>query len=163
MKSVLQDWVMELGLRHQGVLLACVRGCDTLPKGHPSKVLMRSYRSVLLNAHCGNNREAATFIQEVPPSALAYLMAQFRKDVDHLPHHFVMHMAHAAEVVGYKHPVEAIRDIWRAFYEAVCFGLHVNPETEAQMDERLNADEATFAARDYSCDGPTGAIGAQTS
>ena len=28
MNSVLQDWVMELPLREQGVLLTAVRGCD---------------------------------------------------------------------------------------------------------------------------------------
>ena len=32
MRSVLQDWVMELPLRFQGTLLTSVRGCDDEPK-----------------------------------------------------------------------------------------------------------------------------------
>jgi hypothetical protein len=32
MRSVLQDWVMELQLREQGTLLTGIRGCDLTPK-----------------------------------------------------------------------------------------------------------------------------------
>ena len=37
MKSVLQDWVMELPLRFQGTLLTAVRGCDDEAKTWTSR------------------------------------------------------------------------------------------------------------------------------
>lgn len=148
MKSVLQDWVMTLGLRHQGVLLTAVRGCDTAPKNDPSKVLVRCYRAVILNPFCGSAKKAQTFIEAVDSTELLSRFLGFRKNCDHYPQHYVSHLMHAAEIVGFKHPDPATRACWTAFYVALCKGLHVNPETEFELDERLNADEVTFGARD---------------
>lgn len=146
MKSILQDWVMELGLRHQGVLVAAVRGCDDVPRHDPSKLLARCLRGEILNAHVGDASKARTFIQVVSEDELADRMKAFLDNSDHYPHHYVMHLVHAAEVVGYKHPKMLSRDMWLAFYEKACKKLHVNPETNEQLDARLNADEKTFFA-----------------
>lgn len=148
MKSVLQDWVMELGLRHQGVLVNACRGCDSAPKNDPSKLLTRSFRAIVLNAHCGNPDKAATYIQRVPHEELLRRMAAFLKNLDHYPHHYVMHLIHAAEIVGYKCRTDEQFGFWIDFYFRACKGLHVNPETEEQLDARLNADEETFAKAD---------------
>lgn len=148
MKSVLQDWVMELGLRHQGVLLTAVRGCDTAPKNDPSKLFTRCYREVVLNAHCGDSLKAATFIERVTERELIERFNSYRKNLDHYCHHYVMHLTHAIEIVAYKHPSKFTRELWGSFYRILCKGLYVNPETEEQLDERLNADEKTFVARD---------------
>jgi hypothetical protein len=48
MRSVLQDWVNELTMMQQSVLLTAVRGPDGLPKYHPSKYLLRWYRRCIL-------------------------------------------------------------------------------------------------------------------
>lgn len=48
MPSVLQDWVQELPMMQQSVLLTAVRGPDSLPKYHPSKFLLRWYRRCIL-------------------------------------------------------------------------------------------------------------------
>lgn len=154
MKSVLQDWVMELGLRHQGVLLTAVRGCDTSPKNDASKMFIRSYRAKVLNCHCGDPRKAATFIEEVGLDGELDRFRLLRKNVDHLPHHYLMHLIHAIEIVGYKHPDQKVREQWSWFYYKLVHGLHLVQETEEQLDQRLNADEAAFAARDWTCDGP---------
>lgn len=54
-KSVLQDWVTELpGLRHQGVLISAVRGCDTAARHSADKKLVRSLRCAVLNAFVGD-------------------------------------------------------------------------------------------------------------
>lgn len=148
MKSVLQDWVASLGLRHQGVLLTAVRGCDTAPKHDPSKMLSRAYRGTILNCHCGDAAKAQTFIEDVRGHDLFERFKAFRKNLDHYPHHYIAHVMHAAEIVGYKHPDEVTRLHWRQFYELLCLGFHVNPETEQQLDERLNADEDSFGAKD---------------
>lgn len=139
---------MELGLRHQGVLLTAIRGCDTAPKHDPSKLLARSFRAAVLNPFCGDARKAATFIEAVEPDAILKRFNDFARNCDHYPHHFVMHLVHAAEIVGYKHPDPSTRAYWHAFYLYLCVGLHVSPETEAELDRRLTADEDAFARRD---------------
>lgn len=159
MPSILKDWVQELGLRHQGTLLTIIRGCDTAPKNDPSKLFTRCVRDVLLNAHCGDAAKAATFIERVPTGMVFDRFDAFRKNCDHYPHHYVMHMIHAIGIIGYKMPdqvmwLEDIDDdssavqMWLHFYRKLCKGLHMNPETEEQLDERLEADELTFASRD---------------
>lgn len=164
-RSVLQDWVLTLGLRHQGVLLTAVRGCDTAPKNDPSKLFTRMLRGAFLNCHCGDAAKAATFIEspwtelslqeslalEQPRRSLNVLhqrFTAFRKDWEHYPHHYCGHIKHAIEIIGYKHPDLELRKMFRDFYFLLCRGLHVNPETEQQLDERLNADEAQFAVLD---------------
>lgn len=165
MKSVLQDWVMRLGLRHQGVLLTAVRGCDTAPKNDPSKDLTRVYRAMVLNSHCGDAVKAATFIELPDYKEVERRMNAFRKNLDHYPHHYIMHFMHAAQIIGYKRISDSMRQeawlagvphenfgrhekMWLDLYLKMCKGLHVNPETEEQMDRRLNADEETFAKID---------------
>lgn len=148
--SVLKPWVMRLGLRHQGVLLTSVRGCDTAPKHDASKLLARDYRGEILKCHCGNASKAATFIEEPSHEELIKRFLDYRKNLDHYPHHYVMHLVHAAEIVGYYHPSVPRRELWNQFYRDLCRGLHVNPETKEELDARLNADEETFGERDRS-------------
>jgi hypothetical protein len=55
MPSILQDWVTTTGLRHQGVLMAAVRGCDTLPRPAAAKTIARYYRE----SHCNQCMQRA--------------------------------------------------------------------------------------------------------
>ncbi len=142
MKSILQDWVMELGLRHQGVLLTAIRGCDTVERHDPVKLIARALRGELLVPHCGDIAKSASFMRRYEGDELMRLMEAFAKSHDHYPHHYLMHLIHAAEIVGYYHPERA--GYWRAFYVCMCGKLHMTPETKAELDHRLNADEATF-------------------
>lgn len=146
-KSVLQDWVMELGLRHQGVLLTAIRGPDGAPKEDNAKALIRVYRSLILNAHCGDPRKSGSYIEYAEPDEVLKRMTALRKSLDHYNHHFIMHLVHCVEIIGYKHPDPSVRSTWWAFYLLLCKGLHVNPETEEELDSRLNADEETFVNR----------------
>lgn len=153
MKSILQPWVMELGLRHQGVLVSSVRGCDSAVRHDPSKRLARALRAEILVAHVGDPKKAKTFIEAVDESVLRERMEEFLNSSDHYPNHYVLHLMHAAEIVGYKHPQMASRDLWSEFYFKMCKKLHVNRETEAQLDARLNADEEAFhRAQDMTLD-----------
>lgn len=146
--SVLQDWVFKLGLRHQGVLLTAVRGPDTSPKEDAAKALVRVYRSYILNCHCGDPAKAKSFIEAVDAKELWARMNDFTKSFDHYPIHYVMHLIHASEIVAYKHPDPAANAAWAVFYSTMCRKLHLNPETVDQLDQRLNADEITFAKAD---------------
>ena len=48
--SVLQDWLLDLPMQQQAVLLLACRGCDVVPKEHPSKPLVRLLRAYVMNA-----------------------------------------------------------------------------------------------------------------
>lgn len=146
-RSIVQDWVQDLGLRHQGVLMTAIRGCDTAPKNDPSKLFVRCYRSVVLNAHCGDPARAKTFIEAVSGDELLSRFEDFRKNLDHYPHHYVMHLIHSIEIIGYKHPDWSVRAKWHAFYLILCNGLHLAMESQAELDHRLDADEETFGQR----------------
>lgn len=161
---ILQDWVLELGLRHQGVLLTAVRGCDTAPKDDPSKLFCRMLRGTFLNAHCGDSRRAQSFIESpftyklglLSPNPFSDLMEQFqafRKNLDHYPHHYVMHVIHAIEIIGYYHSQQSVADIFRRFYFALVNGLHLTPESKHDLDRRLNADEDSFG-KEHSASNP---------
>jgi len=141
MPSVLKEWVTRLGLRHQGVLMACVRGCDNVPKEDPTKALARCLRDVLLNSF---DPRPSSFIEHVDDVELRDRMIAVLKNHDHYPVHFIMHLMHGAEIIGYKWP-EPAAVFWRWFYERLAQCFHLNVETEAQLDARLGACETTFA------------------
>lgn len=145
MRSIVQDWACKLGLRHQGVLMTAIRGCDIVPKHDVSKSIARAFRADVLNAHCGDPNKSKSFIEVFDHGVFIDLMDKFTSHLDHYPLHYVMHLTHAAEIIGYKHPDQNTSDRWRILYFTVCKRLHMTPETEAELDKRLNADEATFA------------------
>jgi hypothetical protein len=145
-RSIVQDWVCSLGLRYQGVLVAAVRGCDTAPRHDTSKVLQRIYRCEILNAHVGDPAKSKSFILKADIPTTQKKMQEFLDDCDHYPHHYAMHIFHAAEIVGYKHPDLERRDLWNSFYASACKKLHVKPESEDELRARLEAPEGKFEA-----------------
>lgn len=58
----------------------------------------------------------------------------------HYPQHWVAHIMHAAEVIGYRHPDGMIAQRWFNIYREMVHGLHLNPEGKQQMIERLSED-----------------------
>jgi len=134
MSSVLKPWVTALPFRMQSVLMAALRGCDTVRKNDASKFVTRSLRSVCLhNADPSNTYMLA----EIPDRWLEFL-----DDLDSYPLHFVMHTAHAAEIVGYKYNEANTRSWWLMFYKNLVKALHLNPEIEEQLDVRLGSTPA---------------------
>ena len=142
MPSILQPWVERLGLRHQGTLLASIRGCDTAPKNDPSKNLARCIRAEILIPFCGDAKKSASFIEEVEQCELIHRMLAFSKNHDHYPSHYVGHLVLTAEIIGYKKP----SPIWLEFYRDMVRGMHLSVETEDQLDERLGMSEEEFGA-----------------
>jgi hypothetical protein len=148
--SIMQPWTMEIGLRHQGVLVSAMRGCDTAARHDHSKIAQRLLRGAVLIPHCGRFVNPATYIlQERDPSSWWQIMTPFLESWDHYPNHYVVHFVHASEVIGYCAPEEfpTYPHRWKKFYELACHKLHLTPETKAQLDDRLNADEALFRER----------------
>ena len=142
MPSVLKPWVETLGLRHQGVLMACVRGCDCVPKEDATKALARCLRGMILRSF---DPKPTSFVENVDDEELRRRMVAVLKNHDHYPIHYIMHLMHGSEIIGYKCPApEAV--FWRWFYEKLAQCFHLNVETEEQLDARLGACEARFAA-----------------
>lgn len=129
---VVQDWLAVCSWKQQTVLLSALRGCDGIEKEDPSKILTRFFRfTILLSADT-----QSTFMQW-KPSLLYPQMTYLVDHLDHYPMHWVLHFAHAAEIVGFKHPDKSTREFWGEFYLRICAVFHMQGETEKQLDERL--------------------------
>jgi hypothetical protein len=143
---VFQDWLFDLTMQQQSVLVLGCRGPDGVAKFHETKQIVARYRATVLKAaYLGRPMEidegdSTTFMtmrhfsQDGHWSAI---VKDFFNHVDSLPHHYYMHLMHGAQIAGYKHPVEFIRDRWLSFYLDCCHDLHLHAETEKQMDGRL--------------------------
>lgn len=145
--SVQPEWCTQLPLQMQSVLLLAARGADGIAKFHPSKGVQRAYRaSVLKGAYYGDvlpidDTDDNSFMSNVDFakwSRWELVTKAFFDTVDDLPFHFVLHLVHGAEILAYKHPDEAYRYRWLAFYEEAVKDMHLTPETEAELDARLN-------------------------
>ena len=81
-------------------------------------------------------------------------ISTFLKDWDQYPTHFMHHLLHASEVLHYKCPDAGMARRFGEVYRGLIANLHVNPETEAQMDARLGdqrqLDDRLIAACDPS-------------
>lgn len=152
MPSIIQPWVQELGLRHQGVLVSAVRGCDGQFRESPEKYLVRFYRGCILVPHVGDITKAVSYM--LWPKSLAELedgrKRFFDASFDHYPMHWLTHFTFAAEILGYYYdgryydPRIDVREFWLGVYLKIVRKLHMYPETKEQLDARLNADEETF-------------------
>ncbi len=154
MRSVLQTWVMNLPLMQQSVLLTAIRGCDGLSKRHSSKYLLRWLRrgvllsafdrTVLIDPH---DPRGGNFTGPIPrEDTLDSLADRYLNDIDEVPHHFHLHLVHAAEILGYKAPLKHVREFWQGFYERTARDMHMKPETEYELDDRLGDDEGQWRA-----------------
>lgn len=142
---VFQDWMLDLNMQQSVLILAC-RGPDGVAKFHPSKLIVARYRATVLKAaYLGrpmniNEGDATTFMTlhgfgfEREWGAME---DAFFNHVDELPHHYYMHLAHGAQIAGYKHPDALFQDRWKSFYRRCCHDLHMWPESEQEMDQRL--------------------------
>lgn len=183
--SVLQEWVQCLSFMQQSVLVASIRGPDGMPKDHVSKLLIRWLRRCVLysafeSKRCGKpswftDPETAGGGSFTGPSArerwdtigavarrapweeqMGRVLDEYLRHLDETPHHFQLHFMHAAEILGYKHPDDRIRAWWCLCYRRLANDMHLNPETEAQMDTRLgDSEESWRAAEEVVAKGPT--------
>lgn len=156
--SVLQNWVMELPFMMQSVLISAIRGPDGVIKNHPSKMLCRWLRRcVLLSAFdkCvldspwderggSYTGPSITFDINWEPK-MDIRVKEYLDAIDSLPHHFHLHILHAAEILGYRHPNDKIRDWWLKTYQRMVHDMHLAPETSEQLGARLNDDRDTWA------------------
>jgi hypothetical protein len=142
-----QDWVFTIpSMQQQSVLMLAMRGPDGITKEHPCKVILRRYRaSILKSAYLGRalrvGEQVDTFhsLKDFQDEGTWHREKHaFFRNIDDLPVHFVTHLFHGCQILGYKHPDPFFRRRWSGFYlEGVEDCLHFNIETEEQMDKRL--------------------------
>jgi hypothetical protein len=145
MKSVQPEWCTKLTLQQQSVLFLAARGPDGVAKANPCKAIQVAYRGcVLVAARYGRmlayGEKADTFMSLdvfADEHAWAAAVKAFFQHIDELPHHYVMHLMHGVQILGYKHPELKFRAKWEAFYQLMVEDMHLYPESEAEMDKRL--------------------------
>lgn len=176
--SVVQPWVSLLSMMQQTVLLEMSRGPDGLVKYHPAKYIMRWLRRCILvsamdkkvfytpydrggGSFTGPSFELTKEEEELsddptgnPPNFFDWrmrmdqLVARYLQELDGVPHHFHMHLMHAAEILGYKHPDIFIRTWWKDMvYIRLVHDAHLWPETEEQLDRRLGDSREQWLER----------------
>ena len=134
MASVLQEWVMKLPLKMQATLISAVRSCDGELPG-PHKELTKMVRKkILIAAH----KNPKSFLNAQFDTQLFNIADDFISHHDHLPIHFVTHLMHAIEVIGYYYPVVKIRLKYMKVYEVWCARMHLRHETKHMLEKRLS-------------------------
>lgn len=137
-ESVLHDWVHKLTFQQQALLMTGVRGPDGSSKDNEAKYMVRYLRGVVLKpAGDWHGKNDNSFMWGDYDVFHDYGKG-FYKAHDEYNHHFIMHLIHCAEVIGYKHPDKRIADEWLSFYMNMCDAMHMHHESEMDMDLRLN-------------------------
>lgn len=145
--SVFQDWLFDLTMQQQSVLVLACRGPDGVAKFHPSKEIVVRYRATVLKAAYlgrsmwvdeGDDTTFMSLLDFSKPTMWDSYCKMYFNYVDELPHHYHLHLMHGAQIIGYKHPHALFRQRWRSFYERACTDLHLTPETADEMDNRLS-------------------------
>ncbi len=132
MTFIFQDWLSDLTWKEQTVLVLGMR--DTDASGSKDvKSLTEWLRNVILNGGTPNT----SFIKVTTFKGVLGIAQYYPMALDMLPVHFLVHLMHSFEVVGYRHPDPVMRIKAFTAYTDLCDFLHINPETEAEMTERL--------------------------
>lgn len=145
--KLLLDWMDDLPLQQQAVLVMACRGFDGTVKHSAHKPFVRTLRAHCLTAakygraweeEDGYN-DFMTLFYIGSDNEWSRVCDEFMKEWDSYNVHALMHLIHAIEVLGYKLPSMPYRNRWMQLYRYICGeGLHVQPETKASMDVRLD-------------------------
>lgn len=138
MSCSLKKWVCDLPWMQQEVLFSAIRNCDSIASEGPHKTLVRGIRATCIKTAKpkGSFNARRSTIDEICIAAYDFV----DNYIDHIPIHFVTHVMHAAEVIGYTHPDREIAYGWLKIYLSIVMAAHLNPETKEQFLERLQDD-----------------------
>lgn len=138
---ITQPWTHQLPLPMQSVLILALRFADGAPKNHPIKPVQRGYRGHVIMAGkygraLGEYDKGDSFMEWPDWHWINYNL-DVAQVVDDLPHHFLQHLIHGIEILGYKYPDSYQRSMWRMLHERFVASYHMHPETEDELDKRL--------------------------
>lgn len=147
MPSVVQDWIANLPLRQQGVLLLALRGPDGTRKEGAAKPILRSLRACTMNSgrHGVPMEHGETFDGDAfmrmdlicDDDLWTAASKAFYDSIDEYNIHFFQHLIHACAVLGFNYPHASIARRWLDFYHHGVEKLHMIPETREQFTYRL--------------------------
>lgn len=130
-KCVMKEWTYKLSWKEQTVLISALRGCDGVGKHDISKKIVRRIRSAVLNN--AGTKECEFMHSEITEQEIK----DFSKNIDAYPIHFLLHIIHASEVIGYCCSIEKEKQFFREFYNIMVSSFHMMPESEECMHLRL--------------------------
>lgn len=147
-------------MMQQTVLMTALRGPDGMPKYGPVKYLLRWFRRcVLLSAMDGKvldtpyDPDGGSFTgpsikeREDWETGMNGVVDNYLQDLDAIPHHFQLHLMHAVEILGFKHPDSRTQAWWKSLYYRLVNDMHLHPESEQEMDDRLGDDRSGWLKR----------------
>ncbi len=130
MTSVLQPWVEKLSWKTQSALMTAVRGSDT-NYNEETRLLCRFFRRCILK----DADIDGTFIKHgemFNPNTV-----NIKKLFEYLPVHFVGHLMHGLQIIGYLCPYEDRRRFAYRMYYMYCQVMHCEVEKKVAMEFRL--------------------------
>lgn len=128
---VIKPWVHSLSWKEQTVVLSALRGCDSVGKNDISKKIVRRIRgAVLHNAGPDGSEFMDCNISEEE-------IYGFCKNIDAYPVHFLLHLIHASEVIGYTCSDKTEAGFFKGFYFRMVDAFHMVPESAGDMHKRL--------------------------
>lgn len=151
-RQVFPEWMTQLGMQQQSVLMLGARGPDGIAKIHPCKDVVRAYRGTVFKAakygrllDWGEKADSFMSLDLLGNfSEWRQVVRNYFNVVDELPHHYHSHLLHGAQILGYKHPMMSFKAAWNFFYMTACDDAHMNAESEQEMDARLSDWDQQF-------------------
>lgn len=132
-ECVVQKWMFELSWKEQTVSLSALRGCDSVGKHDISKKIVRRLRGTILH-----NAGADCNTEFMRTNITAEEVFDFSKNIDAYPVHFLLHLIHASEIIGYCCPNWRDGDFFSDLYITLVRAFHMEPESKESMHERLS-------------------------
>jgi hypothetical protein len=127
--KVLQDWFRTISFKMQSVVISAQRGPDTHHCKNIKSITKWIRRNCQINADTSHS-----FMEERPLPTFE----QVEKEIEFCTVHYVLHLLHGLEIIGYKHPETEVRKKAMYFYTQIAGSiLHLTIETEAALNERL--------------------------
>lgn len=126
--GVTLSWVRALPLKMQSVLFSGLRGPDTAHCPQLKRLVRWLRPATQINADPSSDYMR----DESLPT-----WDDIQKELEFTSQHYFQHLACALEIIGYKHPNELVRGDALHIYMRMSELMHMNHETEGQLDTRL--------------------------
>lgn len=133
--KITHDWMDDISLACQGVLMLAQRGPDGSKKETLGKQMTRAIRAACLRgAHFKGHDD---FMGNHSGMVDLEMAEYFINDHDEYPHHWLMHLIHAGHIIAVYHDDHEVRRFWRWFYMEMVKVFHMSAEADEDMIYRL--------------------------
>lgn len=115
-------------------------------EGYPSHNDAHHYRAIA-SIRTGREDAASNEWRDTWEEAMDDWVDAYLQSLDEIPHHFQLHFMHGAEILGYKHPgLMKARPWWHKTYLRLVWDMHLRPESEEDLDDRLGDSRERWLA-----------------